>query len=319
MLPAESLPSHTTKRSSNSRVNQAAFSESPSASSNASSPGVIDMLQTPSDTSPLAHRLPHMPDFLPGQLRNRSNTIKTGAPFAFDGHTSVQGSLHGLPGPGGQPHEQSTIKTYSSVPRFSTSVYDLSSHSSITPSNGVFPNSYPLNDSAPSSSIYATSQASATPYQGIFNPFDNAGIASTRFLDDSRTHEDFSKLSRRQGGGLSDNLIWPQSITPSLDYNYHVPLCTPMSQRRQSDSIHGTLNNPGFTSAQVENKTIPPFPTQSTFDAPIQLQQRQASPHASSRGSGTNAPDSDFVTRDILRNLAISGLNRHREKQRPAE
>lgn len=320
MLPSEPFHSHLkSSTSSNGRVDQVTCSESPSASSNASSPGALDILQTPSDTSPLAHRLPHIPEFLSDQFRNQPHNAKNGVPFTFNGHNSAQGSSHGL---AGKPYEHSAFKSHSSVPRFSTSIYGLPHHSSNTPSNHVFPStSYPLiNQPTHSSSIYATSHTSSTSYQGVFNPFDsdaNTNIGTTRLLNNPSPHEDFSKTTRRQGGNLSNNLAWSQSISPSLDYTYHtVPsisssLYSPPSQRRQPDSVQGHSNDPSTT--QFENKIISSFPTQPTYDArSMSTQQRQFPPH----GLGTNASDPELATRDMLRNLAIAGLTRHREKRR---
>ncbi|GJJ13212.1 hypothetical protein Clacol_007463 [Clathrus columnatus] len=324
VLPSESFLPHPKSNRSN-RVDPVTFLESPSASSNASSPGVLDILQTPSDTSPLAPRLPHIPDFLSDQFRNTSNNAKNGAPFTFDSHNSVQGTLHGLPG---KPYDHLTFKGYPTISQFPTPIYDFSPHSSNISSGRVIPTtSYPIVDKpTPSSSIYATSPTLSTTYQGIFNPFDNdtnAGTRLTRFLDNnSSPNEDLSKLSHRQGGSLSNNFTWPQSMTPSIDYTYHVPPPTSSSlystpfERNPLDPVPGRINNPTI-STQFENKNIPSFTSQTIFDPrpSTQVQPRQTSPHVP-HGSGTNAPDSDMATRDMLRNLAVAGLNRHREKQR---
>ncbi|KIJ54299.1 hypothetical protein M422DRAFT_241548 [Sphaerobolus stellatus SS14] len=201
-----------------------ALEESPSGSSSSSSPGMLDMLQTPSDSSPLMHRPPNAYRDKPGhaaysgQFAGRSTSLDAGS---FKGFRT----------------------------EFSNSIYDP--HMA---SNRLFPaldkpSPQPLYNQFPSPSTY----------QGSFNPFGtdtNPALGHMRLRSEPPALENTTSawpppvpsINDKPRPPLSQN---PSFTSPSASYYGSIPA---MPRRTSGESVHAAnLMSP------LEQKAAPPF------------------------------------------------------------
>lgn len=223
--------------------------ESPSAtSSSSSSPGVPDMLHTPSDSSPLIHR--------PSNALDKSR-IKLANAF-LEPYT---GQMSARP-----PPEPNALKGFpSAATPFSNSIYDVSSNA-FPSSTGLFhPNSFSTIDKI-------AFPKSFNAYQGTFNPFDNdMGSTLPRCRNDhdafpshwshmpnsgSLDRHGFPAPPLYYGAGprrtSMDSLLsqmrrsaspfesTPVTLFPSMDYQRHQPT----TESTHSDHLHGFVTSP---------------------------------------------------------------------------
>ena len=305
------------------------FDESPSASSNSSSPSVHDVLQTPSDTSPIARRSPSGFDIYSSKARLTPSSAQITSPHHFESHNDAHALSvpHGAMSKSLDTRFMGLARFTPTPPRGSDALYNAHS-AMLSSSSRSFPvRSFPLIEKpSPPPGLHHTLMlppAPLTSYQGAFDPFGNdsgSGSGPVRFRSGSfRPSPNDDALApwphRPQTQTSISNNTSPDSsyAISSPDFPNNAirespPLYFCPTQRRSStDMTH--LQHNGFVNAGTplfDQKPVTSFVGQAMFEP----QQKLVSCSASA-----SAVDSDFAGCDMLRGLGISGLNGCREKQ----
>ncbi|KAF8586248.1 ARM repeat-containing protein [Ramaria rubella] len=318
-LPAEPFLRHPKA----SRMAQFPLDESPSASSNSSSPSVLDFLQTPSDTSPLARRSPHAFDMYNDKDRLTPSNAKMIPPYPYENHGDNR-PISFSRGLSGKPLDPTMFRGFTPTPpNGSESLYTPQSASLSSSGRSLPIHSFPLVEKpSPSPGLYHSSFLPQTTYQGAFDPFGNdtsPGSGPIRFRSGSfrpgpsdDTTSPWSHHHQSNASSLSSNTSpdWTHAHS-SPEYPHGV--CTtsptlylgPLQRRSSSDSqLSGLVTG---STPPFEHKQIASFVGQNVFEHPQQ--------HVSGPLSNGPTVDLNFAEHDMLRGLGITGLTR-RDKPR---